>query len=257
MERDNLRDDYCTKMSIPRLLSPGGSAKFKAGFSECARLVREILCGQESRKMGEDDHRRIFQQLEEYLRNFDTASTINRSHSPSLQSDSCSSFEEKEIATSSPRSLSHRASISISLASEEIENQYSYPTHSSFNQNSINGFELTSPMASPINKETTTSRSNCGLKAGPFYTSPNVTICNCYTESKSRMENHQIGTSMRFENNFETWFTSGSTSESFSGPFTSSPVDNSPTIISNSPYEHTPLTTCVSHVEKSKVWRPW
>ena len=140
-------DDHSTGYSFDR--SP--SAKFKAGFNECARLVREMLLSQQpQQKMEGDVQKRVIQHLEQYM---DKLLILNRrSPSPSLHlSDSCSSFEEKDVAMSSPGSLFHGASSSSSASSlsEEMESEHS--RRSSLNRFDTNiGFESSSPIASPI-----------------------------------------------------------------------------------------------------------
>ena len=208
-------DDHSTGYSFDR--SP--SAKFKAGFNECARLVREMLLSQQpQQKMEGDVQKRVIQHLEQYM---DKLLILNRrSPSPSLHlSDSCSSFEEKDVAMSSPGSLFHGASSSSSASSlsEEMESEHS--RRSSLNRFDTNiGFESSSPIASPYNPDTT-SRWNCGFQSVQRHTPPPALVAR------------QVG-SFSMQNN----------------PLTSSP---------NHLYDGTSLTASISHLEKSRVWRPW
>ncbi len=89
--------------------SPDSSAsKFKAGFSECARLVRDVLQSQVE-SAGLDQ--RTSQHLERCLSNLDRVLMMHhpmRSPSPShsSSSESCSSYDVKDTVLMSPRSQS-------------------------------------------------------------------------------------------------------------------------------------------------------
>jgi len=75
------------------------TSKFKAGFSECARVVRDLLLSHRSlAPMGLEQ--RLSQHLDLYLNHFDGRN--GRSPSPSS---SCSSFESKESPESYRRQL--------------------------------------------------------------------------------------------------------------------------------------------------------
>lgn len=87
------------------------TAKFKAGFSECARLVRDVLQSQmDSTGL---DHR-TNKHLERCLANLDRALMMHQSvRSPSplhSSSESCSSFEGKDTVLLSPQSTTDRSS---------------------------------------------------------------------------------------------------------------------------------------------------
>ena len=75
------------------------TSKFKAGFSECARVVRDLLLSQRS-LAPTGLEQRLSQHLDVYLNRFDGRN--GRSPSPSS---SCSSFESKESPESYRRQL--------------------------------------------------------------------------------------------------------------------------------------------------------
>lgn len=100
----------------PLMIATDESTKFRAGFSECARLVRDVL--QSQMESAGVDHR-TSQHLERCLANLDRVLMVHqtsiRSPSPShcgssSSSESCSSFEGKDTVLLSPQSTIDRAS---------------------------------------------------------------------------------------------------------------------------------------------------
>ncbi|KZS07260.1 Class E basic helix-loop-helix 40-like protein [Daphnia magna] len=263
--------------------SPSGdSFNFKAGFKECARVVREVLRHQQQQTVEENLHKRISWHLENFLANIDPDQIQRKSPSLSLGSDSCSSFEEKDMLVSSPELLPHRSSpvnhalCSSSSASDESQDS----CHRRSFSNKTNCFEFTStPNPSPVNALRTdiaSTRWTCGFKSIP-HGSPDSMADNWNQRTNRQLTRHRImPSSMPSEsngkandaNNTDLW-TCGFLATSTSPPGSScSSLASSPTqyhyapeIIRRqgvSPYDdHISLSLPKPEAEKSMVWRPW
>lgn len=277
--RNNLNDRCTGRPNIIPSSSPPSSesSKFKAGFNECARIVREVLHNQPQQTIEGDLQKRVSQYLEQCLTNLLVPELVNRkSPSPSLGSDSCTSFEDKDIDHSefliNGFSPANRRVCSSSSVSEESQDSCSRRSFS----NEINSFELTStPNSSPRNGlNTIPSSRTCGYESVPLYVSPDLTV-GILNQGK-KWENHQVVPSFipresKSQSNdaadllacgFPT--TSVFSSDSFSNSLTS-PINQqyqySPEAIyrpQNSLYDdHILFSFSKSNAEQLKVWRPW
>ncbi|XP_057374341.1 uncharacterized protein LOC130695238 [Daphnia carinata] len=255
------------------------SSNFKAGFKECARVVREVLRQQQQQTVEENLHKRIGWHLENFLANIDPDQIHRISPSLSLGSDSCSSFEEKDMLLSSPELLPHRSSpVNHALCSSASEESQDFCHRRSFT-NKTNGFEFTStPNSSPANvfrTDVASSRWTCGFKSIP-HGSPDMTD-SWNQRTNSQLTRHRImPSSWSSESkgkandvyNTDLW-TSGFLATSTSSPVSSSsslaPSPTQPTCASEimrqrgvSPYkDHISLSLPKPDAEKSSVWRPW
>jgi hypothetical protein len=277
--RNNLRDnsnDGSTSCPIPNSFSPRSnqSSRFKDGFIECARIVREVLHNQPQQTMEGDLQKRVGQYLDRCLTNLVPELLTNRkSPSPSLGSDSCTSFEEKDMEPSEfVMDSSSPANRICSSTSEESRDSCSRRSFS----NEINSFDLTStPNSSPSNAlNVIPSRWTCGFKSVPFFGSPDLSAENLNQGNK--WENHQVvPSSMSCERKWKT--SDANIVELFACgvPSTSAfPSDSSSSsLTSNQHYQHSPEViyrhqislyddhisspSLKSDADHMKVWRPW
>lgn len=264
-------------------LSPSGEpSNFKAGFKECARVVRQVLCHQPQQTIEENLHTRVGWHLERCLAKIEFEHIQRKSPSLSLGSDSCSSFEQNYFLTSSPELCSQRSSPTnhalCASSSVSEESQDSCPRQSFSNE--MNGFEFTStPRPSPVSAlrtDISATRWTCGFKSVP-HGSPDSMADNWHQNSNNQSRRHQImPSSLQYESKGKasdvhkidlwTWDfpgTSSSTSDSSSTSLATYPTQQhySPEIIRRhriSQYDdHIPLSLPNHESEKSNVWRPW
>ncbi|KAI9556883.1 hypothetical protein GHT06_016676 [Daphnia sinensis] len=258
------------------------SSNFKAGFKECARVVREVLRHQQQQTVEENLYKRIGWHLENFLANIEADQVHRKSPALSLGSDSCSSFEEKDMLLSSPEFLPHRSSpvnhalCSSSAASEESQDS----CHRRSFTNKTNCFEFTStPNSSPVSvfrTDIASSRWTCGFKSIPHGT-PDMAD-NWNQRTNSQLTRHRImpyplpSESIGNANDALNTdvLTCGLLATSTSSPVSSSsslapsPTQNhyAPQIMLRpgvSPYDDRNMSLPFSkpEAEKSRVWRPW
>lgn len=287
-------DNRCDGCSSARSPSSGGSVKFNSGYQECLGLIRQVLNDQPLQKVEGNLTERVIQHLERCLTNMDSQEIMKqRSPSPSIQSDSCSSFDEKDTVTSSPVSLvaspaHYGGTCSTSSVLDETESQHYFPRRSSLSsQYDLNSFETTpsSNASSPIdsaNHDTTSSsilnvqpsRWTCGFQSVPVQVSPVLTAGNWNHNGNSKWENRQVAASsmllcesnkweMSDAHSMESWTscppqTSISPTHSFSN--VSSPLQRpkpSPIQQLNLYNHHFSSIVPIPSMSKTSVWRPW
>jgi len=222
-----------------------------------------------------DLQKRVGQYLEQCLTNLVSELNNRKSPSPSLGSDSCTSFEEKDVDPSEFAMDSSSPANRVCSSSSTSEESRDSCSRRSFS-NEINSFDLTStPNASPSNALTITpSRWTCGFKSVPFFGSPELAAGNL--NEGNRWENPQVvPSSMPCESKWKASDANIVELLACGIPSTSAlPSDSSSSsLTSNQQYQHSPeviyrhqislyddhisLSSPKSDADHLKVWRPW